>query len=607
MRRRRQEVTLGWRRQVTGVVFLRGESANRNTRPGDGANGLVHSLTRRRALCQSTALVHSHPVSSDSALRFAVDLRRLPWARRLAVDYAFDFERLARFFSGNPAEPDAWSAAIAAAREYPRERAAVAGILRAQLERRDAPPNALASAAALAEPGTIAIVTGQQAGLFGGPLFTLLKAVTAIRLAERIGRDHDVRAVPVFWIDAEDHDWDEVQGCTLLDAELRLRGIDAEPPPGAGERSVGGLVWQDGIRDAVEQLRSALPVTEHTPWLLDLIGRAYAPGITVADAFGRLLDGVLGPYGLVVFNAADPAAKPLLADVLARELSTAGTTALAAARAGADLVALGYHMQVTPHPGAAALFELSAGRRHVRRDGDEFIVGDDRRVPVSVLVDQARQRPQTFSPNVLLRPVVQDTLFPTACYVAGPNELAYLAQLRGVYEAFGLPMPLMHPRATATLLDAAGARFLTRYHVPLEALAEQNEHVLNELLKTLLPPHVEAAIRQAEARIGEQMDEVIAAVPAIDPTLEGRARSARGRMTHELETLLAKVLQAAKRRDDTLRRQFLHAREQAFPGGHAQERTVGSVAFLNRYGPALAARLLEELPLDGGTHWVVTI
>jgi uncharacterized protein YllA (UPF0747 family) len=242
----------------------------------------------------------------------------------------------------------------------------------------------------------------------------------------------------------------------------------------------------------------------------------------------------------------------------------------------------------------------------IRHDGSHFVTRDVR-VPNADMVSRARTHPETFSPNVLLRPVVQDTLVPTICYVAGPNELAYLAQLRGVYESFGVPMPLMQPRASATLIDAAAVRFLSRHDVPLESLQQQDEHALNELLKTLLPPAVERSIREAGEQIAARMEAVVEAVPSIDPTLEGRARSALGRMQHELETLHAKVLQAAKRRDETLRRQFLHVRAQAFPGGQPQERAVGGVSFLGRYGPAVVARLLDELPVDGGTHWIVTI
>jgi uncharacterized protein YllA (UPF0747 family) len=235
------------------------------------------------------------------------------------------------------------------------------------------------------------------------------------------------------------------------------------------------------------------------------------------------------------------------------------------------------------------------------------LVAGDKRYEIDALQREASDRPAGFSPGVLLRPVVQDTLFPTVCYVAGPNELAYLGQLRGVYEHFGVPMPLMYPRATATLLDSAASRFLTKYQVPLEALQPQDEGALNTLLETQIPPAIDESFVQSSKTIEAQMMKLIRAIPALDPTLEGAAKSTLGRMRHDLQTLHGKMIQAAKRRDDTLRRQFIHARALAFPRGHAQERTIGFVSFLNQYGPALVDRLNEELPLDLGHHWVITI
>jgi len=267
-----------------------------------------------------------------------------------------------------------------------------------------------------------------------------------------------------------------------------------------------------------------------------------------------------------------------------------------------------------PAEGSLALFDLDGGRRGIRVATDEgrgtrdegFQIGDDV-VSRDALLERSTAHPETLSPNVLLRPLVQDTLYPTICYVAGPNELAYLGQLRGVYESFGLPMPLVAPRATATILDAAGIRFLNRYKVPLESLVAQDERALNELLAAQLPPSVERAVQDAEAEIGARMDAIIRAVPAIDPTLEGTAKSTLGKIEHDMKNLRGKILQAAKRRDETLRRQFVHVRAQAFPGGTPQERAVGFVAFVNRYGPALVERLTAELPIDGGMHWIVTV
>lgn len=526
--------------------------------------------------------------------------------RRLAVDYAFQYDALAPFFAGNPADPGAWAGAIARAQAHRRPRAEIVSMLEAQQARRDSPPAARAAVAALAAPSAVAIVTGQQAGLFGGPLFTLLKAVTTIRLAARLSREHGVAAVPVFWIDAEDHDWDEIAGCGVLAADQTLRRVQVDAPDGAGERTVASLRYTDAIVRALEELTATLPATEFTADLLDALREAYQPGRGVAEAFGRFIDRVLGPHGLVVFDASDPAAKPFAAPVFTRELERVGETTSLAAAAGADLIARGYHMQVTPHDTSAALFDLQGGRRAVRAAGDGFLIGDE---PVSraALIARAASQPETFSPNVLLRPIVQDTIFPTVCYVAGPNELAYLGQLRGVYDAFGVPMPLMQPRATATVLDSAGVRFLTRYTVPLAALEAQDEHALNELLRAHLPPTVEKSMQEADAEIAARMDAVIRAVPAIDPTLEGAARSTLGKLQHDLKALGGKILQAAKRRDDTLRRQFQHVRAQAFPGGEPQERGVGFVSFLNKYGPAFVERLAAELPIDAGTHWVITI
>src|SRR5262245_46315852 len=329
----------------------------------------------------------------------------------------------------------------------------------------------------------------------------------------------------------------------------------------------------------------------------------------MADAFGRWLEDVLGDRGLVVYDSSDPASKPLVSTVFARELSQPGHTVKLAALAGSDLTARGYHAQVHAHDDSLALFHLNAddgGRRAIRQQDGGFVVGDQL-FPAAALVEQATAMPAGFSPNVLLRPVVQDTLFPTICYVAGPNELAYLGQLRGVYQHFGVPMPLFYPRASATILDSNALRFLTKYNLPLEALQAQDEAALNELLKSQIPQVVEDSFSSAARSIEAEMARLIQTIPTLDPTLEGAARSTLERMQRDLQTLHGKMIQAAKRRDETLRRQFIHARALAFPGGHAQERTIGFVSFLNEYGPALVDRLDEELPLDLGRHWIVTI
>ena len=547
-----------------------------------------------------------HSTADSAATRMAVDVRRFGWIRPLVGEYAFNFSNVAPLFAGDPTQPESWRDAIARARSIQRQPADITRILAAQQERRGAPPEARASAARLASASTVAVVTGQQAGAFGGPLFTLLKAITTIQLARRVAREQNADVVPLFWVDAEDHDWEEVASCTVLDQAFQPRTVTLAALDGAGDRPVAALTLDERIQASLDELTGALGATDFTEGTIGALRDAYRPGRGMAEAFAIWLERILGPRGLVVFESSDPAAKPFAREVFTRELRTPGRTAALAADAGAKLAARGHQPQVAPQPDSVSLFHLDGGRRAVRRDGDRFVFGETS-CTAEQLLQEAEASPEHFSPNVLLRPIVQDTLFPTICYVAGPSELAYLGQLGGVYQHFGIPMPLVYPRASATLVDSAAARFLTRYDVPLEALQPQDESALNRLLESLLPKSVEVAMKDAQEAIHRSMQGLIDAMPALDPTLAGAAKTTVGKMDHDLRNLHAKMIQAAKRRDETLRRQFMRAQAQVFPLGHPQERTLAVIYFLNRYGPAVVDRLLADLPLELGKHWVLKV
>ena len=544
------------------------------------------------------------PPPTPSSPGLAVDLRRLPWTGPLVRDYCHAFEKLSPFYAGSPAAAEAWSEAVERRRRQPPH-AGIAAVLTAQLAARGAPAAAQAAARRLAEPGAIAVVTGQQAGLFGGPLFTLLKALTAIRLAERLAREHGAPVVPIFWVDAEDHDLDEIRLCPLLDADLAPQAVtlDLDVPRGTAAAAVR---LPGSVRDATEALRNLLPPTEFTAEVVAGLEAAYAEGTRLVEAFARWLDQCAGGAGLVVFDASDPAAKPLVRALFAAELRAPGETARQAAAAGAALAARGYHAQVEPPPDAVALFRLDGAREPIRAAPGGFSVGG-RTVRADELLGEVDAQPTRFSPNVLLRPIVQDTLFPTVAYVAGPNELAYLGQLREVYACFGVPMPIIHPRASATVVDHATVKFLDRHDLDFEALQPRDDAVLNRLLAARIPAALETALGAAGAAVDERLAAVAEAAPLVDATLSGVVQSTRGRMHRDLATLRNKVVQAAKRRDETLRRQFRRARAQAFPNGEPQERSVGAIYFLNRYGPAFVDRLRADLPLDPGRHWLLTV
>lgn len=547
----------------------------------------------------------SEPPAPPHSDPLPVDFQGFPGIKRLAAEYVANFDALRPFFAGDPADDGAWRAAIAARAQLGGDPPAVGRIVRAQQRARGAPGAAVDAAARLDDRRSVAVVTGQQAGLFGGPLYTLLKAVSAIRLARRAERVFGVPAVAVFWVDAEDHDLDEIRTCGVLDADQALATVALETEAPAGTPAAGVRLGRE-IEPALDALADALPETDFTAEVLGGLRRAYANGRGLVEAFATWIEQLLGPHGLVVFDAADPAAKPLAADLFAREIASAGASTTLARDTGDRLREAGFHAQVEPPANGVALFLRNGSRLPMRIDGDRLRAGSDA-MDRSAWLDRVRADAARFSPNVLLRPIVQDRLFPTVCYVAGPNELAYLAQLKPVYGHFEVPMPLVAPRLSATLVDPAVMKFLRRTGLALDTLQPRDESALNRLLGAQLPPAVEQAFEGAAGAVRDRMAAVARAVAEVDPTLAGAAESTRGRMERDLGNLQGKVVQAAKRRHQTLRRQFTRAQSQIFPHGSPQERAVGGICFLNRYGTLLVDRLLADTTLDTGRHWVVAV
>ncbi|HEX6324075.1 MAG TPA: bacillithiol biosynthesis cysteine-adding enzyme BshC [Vicinamibacterales bacterium] len=529
-------------------------------------------------------------------VRAALDVRDFPGSSPFVRAYTRAFDSISPLFAGNPADPSAWRAAIRRAQAVPRDREPIAAVIRAQLERRDAPAEARAMAGRLSDPAAVTIVTGQQAGAFGGPLYTLLKAVTTLQLARRIEAQHGVPVVPVFWADGEDHDWQEIRAASVITGGGELAEIAMPPFDGAGERRSGDIMLDARVNEVVDALFAALPSTGFSGDLRGAIARCYEPGRSMAEAYARFIEHLLGRHGLVVFESADAAAKPPARDLFAEELRHPGRSSRLAAAAGERSRALGFPPQVAPVEGSAALFQLTPARDAIRVPFDG-----------EALAGEALAHPERFSPNVLLRPIVQDWIFPNIAYVAGPGELAYHGQLEGIYKAFGVPRPLLYPRASATLLDARALRFLDRHAMPLASLARPDETALNQLIETSLPGEARAALVDAAEAIGERWNALAAALPQVDPTLEGAARGSLKRLQHEIDTLQWKTVRAVKRREGDMRRQFRHAQQLAFPRGTPQERVLGVVYFANQYGPALVDKLIAELPTDMGSHWVVTI
>ena len=542
--------------------------------------------------------------SSELTKNIPVDYRRLTWTSRLARDYSCAFEKVADHYSAPPGADGSWSNIIKA-RQSLRPDIAISDVLEKQLVDRQAPTAALEAVRQLRHQESVAVVTGQQAGLFGGPLFTFLKALTAIKLARQLAEEYRLPVVPVFWVDGEDHDLEEIAHCSVLDTNLSLQKTTLPLNEQKGVPA-SSIRLDDTIASTIYSLEDNLAKTEFTEQLINDLKNTYRPGVRLVESFARWLDQLFGHHGLVIYDSSDVAMKPFVQQLFMEELKHPGQTSHLAATAGAKFESSGYRAQVAPSHDAVALFSIDRTRQAIKVAGDDFRVGDQTLTSDEIFT-KLQQHPSSFSPNVLLRPLTQDVLFPTIAYVSGPNELGYLGQLRQVYETFKIPMPVIYPRATVTVADMATLKFLDRYEVDFCDLHAQDDSLLNALLTSQIPPEVEQALKDTEQAITERLDTLNNVLQTIDPTLAGTVKSTRGRMEKDLRSLRTKIIQAAKRRDETLRRQFNRARSQAFPSGEPQERAVAGVYFLNKYGSAFINRLFEDLPIEPGNHWLLNI
>jgi len=398
-----------------------------------------------------------------------VPIGALPGLPQLFVDYVSDFERVRDLFAHDFRDPAAFdrAAAAAAARDVPRDE--LAALLLAQNARFGSGIPALANAGLLADPDAVAVVTGQQPGLFGGPLYNLYKAATAISLARaltaRSGRPH----VPVFWIASDDHQVGEVDHVHALDGGAGPVRISWPRSASRRVEPIAALSLDDGIATALERVAEVAQEAAHGRDVVALLEDCFRPGERLAHAFARFLARLFEPDGLVLVESADPALRRLGMPALAAELAYPSPTTAAAQQATDRVAALGYPVQVPLRDDCLNLFFGSRERFRVRCGADGF------RVELrSSFVDGERVRTrfdaevEEFSPSVLLRPLYQDALFPTAAYVAGPSEIAYFAQLAPVYERFGMPMPVVYPRKSITLLDEEVASLLRASELRVE-------------------------------------------------------------------------------------------------------------------------------------------
>ncbi|HST21194.1 MAG TPA: bacillithiol biosynthesis cysteine-adding enzyme BshC [Blastocatellia bacterium] len=541
-------------------------------------------------------------------LKDALRFTEIPRTSSLFNDFLYDYEKVARFYTdrGRTISPLAEHAKRVGAQEFDRER--VADALERINRRAGSPDLTFEHIEMLRRPGSVAIVTGQQAGLFTGPLYTVHKALTVIKLAACL-REQGIEAVPVFWIASEDHDYEEVNHTRVIDREGHLTRVRYEPEDRKPDVPVGRVLLDSGISKTIDEFLGQLPPSEFTPEIERDLRESYSDGAGFAEAFAKLMARLFKDYGVVLMDPLDEELKQVVAPLYSKAIEKSSEIAKALVERSRELEEAGYHAQVHVSEDMTPLFIMNDGRRlaMTQSEGRFYVKGADRSFDKEELVELARRCPNCFSPNVTLRPVVQDFLLPTAAYIGGPAEIAYFAQIRAVYETLERELPCVLPRASFTIIEGRHQKTLKKHNLELKDFFEGLHPAITKVVEQSLDRETATAFTETERMLAEQLDRLESNLRRADPTLSTSIKRARAKIIYQIEHLRTQFIHASARREETVFRQVERAYATLLPDKNLQERELNVYYFLSRYGHSLLDELYRAAEIGYSNHKLVYI
>jgi len=527
---------------------------------------------------------------------YAVDYRQVLSAPLLHT-FLDDFESLRSFYTHDPRDPDVWPRMIEAAgsRTTPPPRKALSRILQEQNTRYGADDTVLDNARSLAGDDTYVVSTGQQTGLFTGPLYTIYKAVTAVKLAKRVSEETGVRAVPVFWMAADDHDYAEINHVHVCRADGDALRFELSPDDPNDRRSASGRNLGPGIVPLLDRFADALPDSEYSPSAIEALRRNCNAETTLSDAFARLMTLLFRGQGLVLVDPTGPALKPLMSPVFEQEIRNPLASTRSVLAVSGKLAEAGFDPQVVRSPDAVNLFLYQDGQRNALRYRNGRFSNRDGSLSFTTreLLRLLEEAPGRFTHNVLTRPLVQDTLFPVLAYIGGPAEIAYYGQLAGVYRQFGLPFPVVYPRASHTLVGARTARILEKHGLTISHFVQGIDSVVDRKLRDDMPVQVAEGLRAARGDVEAHYRNLKGHMTTLDPGLSRIVDASERKTNFALGKLEEKTLRAMKKADGVMRGQIMRADRLVYPNGQLQERVANIWQYVALHGFDVVKTLFE--------------
>ncbi len=514
---------------------------------------------------------------------------------RLVRDYLAGVDAAAGFYRGSPFDLDTYrrKAEELDRATGPDTLTTAAAIIR------PAGPHAENALREVIREGGCFVTTGQQPSLFGGPLYSLYKALTAARLAEELADALGRPVMPLFWVASDDHDWEEANHTHIIDGSnqlLRLTLGDGKPE---ARRPLGRTRLGNGVAEVVEELAGRFPQNDYHARYMDLLRDTFTPGATMGSAFSTLMAELLRDTNVGLVDAGDPRLKEASRPVFRSEAEDPVGAEAALHETAEALTSGGYDLQASLLPGAANLFvDSQSGRERLHQATGGFTLKrSGRHLSRQRVMRLVEESPHAVSPNVLLRPVVESSVFPTLAYVGGPGELAYFGQLAGLFRHHGVDMPIVAPRASLLVVEGKVAKVMEKFGITVDDVRE-GEALVSRFARDRLPEEVSGPIARWRDTVESLARELGDACSDLDPGLRGTVVKTRNAGLAALGTLEKKVIRAVKRHNQTTWNQIDKARINLWPDGKSQDRVLSPMQYLLRYGDGFVSMARREIQVE---------
>ncbi len=533
---------------------------------------------------------------------------KLPELSSLAHDYYYNYAKVSQFYNGNFRNLEDFHKQVEKVRSHTFQRKKLAAFLEEQNRNYGCGSKTLGNINNLKQNQTCAVVTGQQVGLFSGPLYTIYKSLSAIKLTEYLNQNGRGSFVPIFWLAADDHDFAEIDHINLLNKNNQIEKIQCVSHSLSTKLPVSKILLKQEINKCVQQLKNLSHDSEFKLKIISHLSEAYEPDRSYADAFGKWMTRLFKSYGLIFIDATHQGIKELGKSVFLKEIAENSPSTICAFETSKKLKQAKYNCQIQLRKGILNLFFADPERQSIGIKKDGYIIKDTQQTySRDELFALLGKKSYLCSPNALLRPIYQDTILPTVAYVGGPAEVAYFGQMKGIYDRFSIPMPIIYPRKSMTIIENKIKSVLQKHNLNVQDFWYNFDQTIQTIIKKHIPQSIDKVFSTAASHLKQDFQSIKKEIVSLEPGLEYSADFSLEKINKQFKYLEKKILKASKKQNDILIQQLYKVKNNLYPANHLQERVLNIVPYLIKYGYPFMDKLYKTMDVNCCDHQIIEL